>query len=67
MKYNKSPFEFDPDEFLGSKIKFGKYKGLTWIELIKVDPGYAAWASLSNHLTLDEQQTLVEAIELDDQ
>lgn len=67
-KINKSPFEFDPDEFLESTIRFGMYKGVIWKEIIKDDPSYIEWV-INNieYLTEFEKNTLVEAIELDDQ
>jgi uncharacterized protein (DUF3820 family) len=64
-KMNKSPFDFEEDEFLKSKIKFGKYRGQLWIDVVSNDPRYIEW--LINNvefMTEAEKKTLSEAIEL---
>jgi hypothetical protein len=30
---------------MDKKLKFGKYRGLSWVEIIKVDRDYVVWMS----------------------
>ena len=64
MREGRSPFEFEPDEFLNSDIRFGKYKGWTWLDVVYDDPNYIKWCiETIDFLTEVEKNTLTEAIE----
>jgi len=64
MREGRSPFEFEPDEFLNSTIKFGKYKDWSWLDVVYDDPNYIKWCIENiGKLTKEEKNTLTEAIE----
>ena len=61
----KSPFDFEEDEFLKSTIRFGKYKGQLWIDVISNDPKYIEWVIENVDFLLEvEKQTLSEAVDI---
>jgi len=50
-----------PAEALETRVTFGRYKGLTWGEIVDRDPGYVRWACDASFM-LDDHPDLVDAL-----